>query len=375
MNMSKSFQVAIIGGGLAGLTLSIQLRKAGLAVVLFEKEKYPFHKVCGEYISMESWDFLERLGVPLSEMNLPKINHLHITAPNGNKLSHQLSLGGFGISRYTLDYELYLLAKNCGVEVIEECRVNDVEEQLIFTTQGIFNAPCIIGSWGKRSKMDASLVRSFQQPQNRRLSNYVGVKYHVQADLPNDLIELHNFRNGYCGISKIEANKYCMCYLVKGDELKNAGNNIKQLEETVLQKNPFLHRYFRSFPSLYDKPLTISQISFERKTLYENDLLMVGDSAGLITPLCGNGMSMAMHASYLLSNLLIAYFNGNLTWKQVVTNYAETWEQTFATRLKTGRFIQRLFGNELLTNAAISTLKPFPAILNWLVKQTHGKPF
>jgi flavin-dependent dehydrogenase len=375
MNTSISYQVAIIGGGLAGLTLAIQLRKAGLAVVLFEKEKYPFHKVCGEYISMESWDFLERLGVPLSAMNLPKITRLHITAPNGNKLSHQLKLGGFGISRYKLDYTLYLLAKNLGVEVVEECRVNDVQEQLIFTTHGHFKAQCIVGSWGKRSKMDASLIRDFQQPQNRRLNNYVGIKYHVQADLPDNLIELHNFKNGYCGISKIEDNKYCMCYLVKGDELKEAGNSIKQLEETVLQKNPFLNHYFRSFPSLYEKPLSISQISFEQKTLQENHILMVGDAAGLITPLCGNGMSMAMHASFLLANQLTSYFDGTLTWQQVEMNYTHNWQKQFANRIKTGRFIQSLFGNELLTNATLQVLKPFPKMVNWLVTQTHGKPF
>lgn len=375
MNKPILYQVAIIGGGLAGLTLSIQLCKAGLAVILFEKEKYPFHKVCGEYISMESWDFLERLGVPLSEMNLPNINRLHITAPNGNKLSHQLSLGGFGISRYTLDYKLYLLAKSLGVEVIEECRVNDVQEQLILTTQGNYHAQCIVGSWGKRSKMDASLIRDFLQPKNRRLNNYVGIKYHVQADLPDNLIELHNFKNGYCGISKIEDNKYCMCYLVKGDELNKAGNNIKQLEETVLQKNPFLNKYFNSFPSLYKKPLSISQISFERKTLCENNILMTGDAAGLITPLCGNGMSMAMHASYLLSQELIAYFNGAQNWKQVEFNYTNKWEATFSTRIKTGRFIQSLFGNEFLTNATLSLVKPFPSMVNWLVAKTHGKPF
>ena len=57
------FDVAIVGGGLAGLSLSILLAKAGYKVILFEKEKYPFHKVCGEYISLESWNFIERLGI------------------------------------------------------------------------------------------------------------------------------------------------------------------------------------------------------------------------------------------------------------------------------------------------------------------------
>ena len=68
--------IVVIGGGLAGLSLSIQLAKAGYKVVLFEKEKYPFHKVCGEYISLESWNFIEQLGLPLSNMNLPIIKKL-----------------------------------------------------------------------------------------------------------------------------------------------------------------------------------------------------------------------------------------------------------------------------------------------------------
>ncbi|MCW3086897.1 MAG: NAD(P)/FAD-dependent oxidoreductase, partial [Sediminibacterium sp.] len=68
------YEIAIIGGGLAGLTLAIQGADAGYKVILFEKETYPFHKVCGEYISMESWDFLQRCGVPLGDWSLPRIN-------------------------------------------------------------------------------------------------------------------------------------------------------------------------------------------------------------------------------------------------------------------------------------------------------------
>ena len=70
------YDVTITGGGLAGLALSIQLGKAGYRVAVFEKETYPFHKVCGEYISLESWNFLEDLGLPLSDWNLPIIRRL-----------------------------------------------------------------------------------------------------------------------------------------------------------------------------------------------------------------------------------------------------------------------------------------------------------
>ena len=72
--MPQLYDIGIIGGGLGGLTLAIQAAQQGYAVVLYEKEEYPFHKVCGEYISMESWNFLERCGVPLDSWDLPKIN-------------------------------------------------------------------------------------------------------------------------------------------------------------------------------------------------------------------------------------------------------------------------------------------------------------
>jgi len=375
MNQQLSYQFAIIGGGLAGLTLAIQLRKKGCSVIVFEKESYPFHRVCGEYISMESWRFLEQLGVPLSTLNLPKITNLTISSPSGFTLSRKLDLGGFGISRYLLDNILYSLAIENGVIVNQNCTVLDVQQQLITTTMGNYTASIILGSWGKRSKMDAVLVRDFLQPHNRKLSNYVGVKYHVKADLSNNVIELHNFKNGYCGISKIEDDRYCMCYLVSGSELKKAGGNIKKLEETVLMKNPFLKKYFTQFPSLFEKPLTISQISFESKSMTEGNILMLGDAAGLITPLCGNGMSMALHSSSLIAQQLIKHIDGQQTFSEVTYNYQQNWNFHFAKRLKMGRFIQSLFGNSNLTDLTIGLLKPFPFLTDALIKQTHGKPF
>src|SRR5438552_15778343 len=100
MNEDKLYDVAIIGGGLAGLALGIQCAKAGYETILFEKEKYPFHKVCGEYISFESWNFLEDFGVPLSQMNLSVLRRLLVTAPYGKELQRDMLLGGLGISSY-----------------------------------------------------------------------------------------------------------------------------------------------------------------------------------------------------------------------------------------------------------------------------------
>ncbi|MFN5133866.1 MAG: NAD(P)/FAD-dependent oxidoreductase, partial [Chitinophagaceae bacterium] len=123
---NDQFDIGIIGGGLAGLALSIQSANAGYKTILLEKETYPYHKVCGEYISLESWNFLERLGLSLHSMQLPIIKTLNVSAPNGKLFETRLPLGGFGISRYTLDYELSKIAKQVGVVVLENTKVNDV---------------------------------------------------------------------------------------------------------------------------------------------------------------------------------------------------------------------------------------------------------
>jgi flavin-dependent dehydrogenase len=373
------YDVAVIGGGLAGLSLSIQLVNAGYSVVLFEKEKYPFHRVCGEYISMESWNFLKNLGYPLSDMDLPLIKKLLVSAPDGTFIEQDLPLGGFGISRYKIDHEIARLAQSKGVHLLEEKKVTSIifnEECFnIHCSRLQYQAKVVCGTFGKRSNLDIKMKRAFADKKNGLLNNFIGVKYHIKTDFPADTIALHNFQDGYCGISRIEDDKYCLCYLTTAKNLRMNGNSLTSLEEKVLQKNPFLKRIFKQSRVLYQAPLTISQISFENKSQVENHILMVGDAGGMITPLCGNGMSMALHGSKIAAELIRQFLSAAITRQQLEENYVEQWNRLFKQRLHTGRIIQRLFGKEWITNVFITMMKPFPKFVSYLIRQTHGDPF
>ena len=286
MDNETLYDAAIIGGGLAGLALSIQLGRKGYKVILFEKEQYPFHKVCGEYISMESWGFIESLGLPLSSFNLPIIKKLIVTSPNGNELKTDLPLGGFGISRYFLDNELKKIAEANNVIVQEKCKVDDVvykkELFFIYTATGVFTSKICGGSFGKRSKLDIKWKRPFISSRNTKLNNYIGVKYHIKTNFPADTIALHNFEHGYCGVSKIEGDKYCLCYLTNAYNLSRNKNSIAQLEENILYQNRHLKELFTSCEKIFDAPVTISQISFSTKEQVYNHILLMGDAAGMI---------------------------------------------------------------------------------------------
>jgi flavin-dependent dehydrogenase len=378
MQLNEEYDVAIIGGGLAGLAASIQLARCGYSVILFEKEKYPFHKVCGEYISLESRDFLNQLGLPLTEMNLPTIDTLFLTAPNAKVFQTKLPLGGFGISRYQLDFLLANMAKQSGVHVFEETKVENVvfneSFHISFHSKKVKARICC-GAYGKRSNLDIKWKRNFLKAADKRLDNYVGIKYHIKTDWEANVIGLHNFKNGYCGISKIEDDKYCLCYMTKAENLKNCNNNIEQLEEIVLYRNPHLKKIFLSSEKCYSSPATISQINFNKKTQVENHVLMLGDSAGMITPLCGNGMSIALHSSKIAAALIHDFLQNKISRAQLEELYIKQWTRQFSKRLYTGRMLQRFFDGIRRSNLFVETFITFPFLANPVIKMTHGKPF
>lgn len=98
-----STEVVIIGGGLAGLTAGIHLSQNGISVTIIEKNEYPKHKVCGEYVSNEIKGYLESLAIPIQSAEPTAINQLEFETLYGARILQKLPLGGFGISRYTLD--------------------------------------------------------------------------------------------------------------------------------------------------------------------------------------------------------------------------------------------------------------------------------
>lgn len=370
---NPSFDVAILGGGLAGLALSILLAQKGMNVVLVEKNKYPFHRVCGEYISNESRNFLKKIGLPFQELDLPGIDQLTLSAPNGFSIHSKLDLGGFGISRYYLDHKLMNLAGQAGVKIWQDCKATQVVKNenghQVITTNGNLNSTLVCGSFGKYSP-------SFLEDQDSKIrSKYIGVKYHIRYSHDKNRIFLHNFKNGYCGISKVENDVSCLCYLTTSNNLKKNGNQIHKMEENILFQNPHLKRIFEKAEFLFDQPLVISNIHFQPRKTVQNEILMLGDAAGTIAPLCGNGMSMAFHSASILAPLIEKKLDEKKTFKWLESNYNSTWNQTFENRIVWGNRLQNLFGNPHLTLAALALVGSSPPLFRKLISLTHGKSF
>ena len=369
-----AFDVLIIGGGLAGLCNAIHLSKFGTKVLLIEKNEYPKHKVCGEYISNEVLPYLQYLEIDPFRFGAVKIDTFQLSTTTNKLISAKLPLGGFGISRYQLDFILSEKAKKNNVLIIQDT-VIDVdfkEDTFLVETKNKqkFTSKICIGSYGKRSALDVKFKRGFI----KKRSPYLGVKFHVKGSFSENLVALHNFKGGYCGVSKVENNTINVCYITNFLSFQKY-KNINDFEKNVVLKNHFLKEIFENSTSVFEQPLSISQISFETKKPIENHMMMCGDAAGMIHPLCGNGMSMAIQSAQIASKLILNYLKGNNTNRDALEKrYIMQWNAQFKWRLKAGHFIAMLFRNDKVASILLQVLKRLPFLLPVIIKQTHGKP-
>ncbi len=374
MNTTTCIDVVIVGGGLAGLVNAIHLSKHGIDVLLIEKNIYPKHKVCGEYISNEVLPYLQSLGVDPLKLGATKINRFMLSTPKNKVIEAELPLGGFGISRFTLDYALAQKAKENGTIILQDTvtAINFLDDEFSVVTKNgeNYKAKFVVGAHGKRSTVDVALNRNFI----KNKSPFLAVKTHLKGDFPDDLVALHNFKGGYCGLSKVENNHINACYIADFKSFQQF-KNIQHFQEQVLYKNSYLKDVFENSEPVFSKPLSISQLSFSSKKPIEQHILMCGDSAGMIHPLSGNGMSMAIRSAQMTSEILVDYFYGIIKSRTAVEKmYKKAWNNEFKKRLKTGHVVASLFQMNHFSELMLLGLKGFPGLLPKIIKQTHGKP-
>ena len=373
--MVNDYEVVIVGGGLAGLTAAIHLKKKGCTVLVIEKSHYPHHKVCGEYVSNEVLPYLSWLGISTSHLQKVRIDTLLLSLSNGKSITVRLPLGGFGISRYELDEQLYQYALGVGVDFCFDSVVAvDYEEsqfEVHVRSGKDFFGKVVLGAYGKRSNLDATLQRDFLQKKSR----WVGIKSHYELkDFPKQLVGLHNFPGGYGGLSSTGGDTVNFCYLASYDNFKQAGD-VATFNETIVSQNPYLADFLARATSKFDKPLAIAQISFDSKPAVENHMLMCGDSAGLIHPLCGNGMAMAIHSAKIASEHTHRYLNSEFSSRQEMeSRYQREWNRNFSTRIWMGKQVQRLFLHPRLSETGIGIVAKSEKVIKYLITKTHGKP-
>ena len=383
--MTPVWDVAVIGGGPAGCSAAIRLAEQGMRVILLEAKTYPHDKMCGEFLSPECHGLLAGLGMTerVQRRNPVTITHTRLTAPDGALWEAPLPGQAIGISRRVLDAALAERAEEAGVQVCQGITVRAVTGDFAngFALEAAgrsgtvepLRARTVIAAHGKRAGLDRALNRRFlaqKQP-------FVAVKAHFRGPAIPGRVELHTFPGGYCGLSEIEEDARVVCFLAEERVFQPrsgvAHGGVDAFVAWMAGQNPRLGAWLKEAERIHPRWISIAQVPFVDKPAMEGDVLMAGDSAGLIVPLAGNGISMALEGGLLAADQLGRWLSGDLPAEDLRREYPAAWRARFGGRLRLGRMLQPLMLRPKSAGLALRLLNRLPALGAALVAGTRGK--
>lgn len=369
------YDAIAIGAGLSGCSAAIQLAKRGFRVLLLEQSHYPIHKLCGEFLSVEVTEAFENLGIleQVRKVGAHPIHRAYLTTASGASFHSSLPSAALGLSRYRLDLMMFQRAQALGVDCQDNTKVLGVDGNLpegftVHTSKGEFRGRLVLGAFGKRSPLDRVLNREFIQQR----SPWIAYKGHFTGVDIGDAIELHSFPNGYCGLSQIETGEINVCWIAHERVMKEPTHKGLNIPES-LAMNPILADRFHHMQRVSTALQGLSQITFALKGNFHSDICMIGDTAGMITPLCGDGMAMALRSAEIVVPFASEFLEDKLSAIAFKTQYAIAWQREFQTRLQLGRMMHNCFVQPALANMGVNLCNMFPILGKWVIGATRGK--
>jgi flavin-dependent dehydrogenase len=368
----------IVGAGLAGCGLAIQLAQQGRSVLLLEQQHYPTHKLCGEFLSTEVTAIFERLGIleAVHAAGAVAIGRASLTTCTGESFGAPLPGTGLGLSRFALDRILWQRALEVGATCLDRTPVAGIEGTLaegftVSTAAGLHRARMVFGAYGKCSRLDRLRGRPF----TAHPSPFIAVKAHHTGISLAGTVELHAFPGGYCGLSEIEAGLVNVCWIGHGGLMRNAAAELPPTEPfstAVLRRNPVLASRLEVLTPVAGASQALRQISFALKGTFDGDLWMIGDTAGMIAPLCGDGMAMALGSADLALPIALAFLDGQIGPRELKGQYRQGWNRAFRRRLQLGRWLQQGLLHPAVAWLAVGLCGRSPALGEALIRATRG---
>lgn len=379
--MNHTYDIAIIGAGLAGSSAAAALAQQGWRVVLLERRTLPQHRVCGEFLSPEARDSLRALGLEATVAALqPAAMHdARLISQRGTTMHVALPATAWGISRYDLDYALAQAAAQAGATLLQGVTVTDLAVQPDSTTVQ-YRTPTSTYQITARTAIIAAgrnplpaLRPQHPDPGAARRTMYVGVKCHYSGIAMPAQVELYLFAGGYTGVGPVTGGRVNVSLLATRAAFQRAGAQPEAMIHATAQWNPALAARLAGGTLLPDTLVSVAPVDTGKPGVPWDRAARIGDAASMIPPLCGDGMAMALRSAALCVPLADAYLEGRISREQWRTAYTQAWQHSFARALWVGRRLQALLDTPALTDALLHTGNLLPPLARMFVHATRSR--
>ena len=344
----RTHPALILGGGPAGTAAAIALAAGGVRAVVIERERETRDALCGGFLSWRSLATLAALGVEADALNRARIVRTRLFAGR-RQAEAQLPAPALAVSRHRLD--TLLLARAGAVTGIERgVAVRAVEDGHVrLADGGEIGAGALFLATGKHD------LRGLARPEGARgvdpaLGLRVRLAAHPALDrMVGDAVELHLFDRGYAGIARQEDGSVNLCLAVRRSRLTAAGSPAALLA-ALGREHPALGERiaFMAGDAAID---AVANVPYGwRARDGAAGLFRLGDQAGVIPSLAGEGMGIALASGAAAAS---AYLRGSAA-------AAATWQPRFA----------RALARPLGVAGAVRRVAEGPAA-PWLVGAAH----
>jgi flavin-dependent dehydrogenase len=373
--LTESFDAVVVGAGPAGSSAAAVLGERGRSVLLVEKDLFPRHKVCGEFLSADALSSLERIGAreAVEGATEERITKGMLYLATGHTVAFTLPAPAIGLSRFRLDDLLARRARAAGVDVRFNTRVVSAEPahggfHVRFTHDQIESeaaARAVIGAWGRWDALDRAMERGFLG----RRARFLGWNRDFGGDTGflAGRVHLYLFAGGYCGLSRVEEGAVNLAGVVSEEAWRRAGG-WTAVVDAARERNRALDSDLARLTPGPIGYLGTGPVFFTRKPPVENDLLMAGDAAGVIDPFSGEGQAAALASGILAAEAAERFLSGELSREKCSRSYAKAWRDRFGRRFawsaafrrlvlngRIGAIAGRLAGERLVTFAVSAT--------------------
>jgi flavin-dependent dehydrogenase len=339
--------VAIIGAGPAGSTLAALLAKRGVRVALFDRDVFPRDKLCGEFLSYDALPVLGPLGV-LDAVDAAGAPHIERCRVIGSKRTYEFALPhpARGVSRMFFDDLLLRTAASNGAQRCDGQTVTSLAE---------IRATAVVGAWGRWGRFDQQLGRAFVRDRSHR--NFGFKRHYVAASPRHESIDLYSFSRGYLGVNAVEGGITNICGLVHASRLTGHKGRWDAFIETIRAEEQPLEALYAAHEPAQDGYLSSEPVIFRARSAVEGGVFMIGDASGVIDPLTGNGMAMAIQSALLAAPMLLRLVETPAQRTRIEDEYRRAHHAFFAPRIAWSRVVAKLLSRPRLLDAALATVR------------------
>jgi menaquinone-9 beta-reductase len=372
--MGSGSDVAVVGGGPAGATVALLLRRLGHDVMLLDEARFPRDKICGESLSPGAWRLLEEMdaAAEIAQAGAYPLSGMKLTAPNGRSFAGRYDGGrtfGFAIERRRLDAILLRRAREAGVEVCEEARVTALHRNASGAAIGVdveqagrhrrVSARLVVGADGRRSRVARSLGLLREADWPRRFA----VRGHwsgVAGLIPFG--EMHVGGGGYCGLAPLGPDSANIAFVLGTPEMRAAGGDLTAFYLETLRRWPQVWSRL-SGGRLLAPPRAIGPLALRSTRPWAPGVLLVGDAAGFLDPFTGEGVALALQGAALAARVGHAHLQHGAP----LSEYGRLYRRLARRKFLFNRLVQWLVGHPAAANLAAVALAHLPAVADKLV--------